>query len=253
MNVPRLYVFTVSHFCEKARWACDRKGMRYRLITLLPGAHLLTMRRLAPKSHVPLLVDGSHVIQDSSGIIDYLDASYPDAPLTPTGAAEAAEAREWESWLDLELGETTRRLFYFHALQSPAFLAEEYARGGPRWSSWFYALALPTIRRAVAKMYDVSAATAARDLERLNSVFARLDGHFARRRYLVGERFSRADLTLAALAAGYVRPLEHPAQQFPSRRALPSWVEQTRHLQDSLTAERVRELYRNDRQVLRRG
>jgi len=248
-SVPRLYVFTLSHFCEKARWACDRKGLRYRLIPLLPGAHVFTMWRLGRKSHVPLLLHGSRAIQDSSGIIDYLDATYPDAPLTPTDPAAAAEAREWESWLDRELGETTRRLFYFHALQDSAFLAEEYARGGPGWASWFYALALPTIRRAVAKMYDVTAASAARDLARLNAAFARLDAHFAQRRYLAGERFSRADLTLASLAAGIFRPVEHPGRQYRNRRSLPGWLEQTRHLQESATAERVRELYRNERQA----
>jgi glutathione S-transferase len=248
-SLPRLYVFTISHYSEKARWACDRKGMPYRLITLLPGAHLLTVRRLAPKSHVPLLIHGSQVIQDSSGIIDYLDATYPERPLTPADTAAAAEVRGWESWLDRELGETARRLYYFHALQDPSFLAGEYLRGGPRWGSWFYALALSPIRRAVAQMYDVTAASAERDLERLKAAFARLDGHLAARRFLVGERFSRADLTLAALAGGILRPLQHPAEQYPSRGTLPGWLEQTRPLRESATAERVRELYRTERRA----
>ena len=248
--IPRLYVFTLSHYCEKARWACDRKGMPYRLITLLPGAHMRKMRRLGSDTHVPLLVHGRRVIQDSSGIIDYLDEAYPDRPLTPGDPALAAQAREWEALLDRELGQTLRRIFYHHALQDARFLAAEYRRGGPFWGSWFYALALPAIRHAVAKKYAVNAENVARDLERLRAVIERLDRHFAAHRYLVGERFSRADLSLAALAASLVHPVEHPARRYPSRFSLPAWLGQIEPFRDSATAERVRELYRNERHVI---
>jgi glutathione S-transferase len=244
-------VFTVSHFCEKARWACDRKGMPYRLVTLLPGPHLLTVRRFARRSEVPLLVHGSRVIQGSSSIIDYLDASYPNPPLTPADPEAAAEARAWEALLDRELGETMQRMFYQGALQNHAYLAARYAQGGPFWSSWFYALALPPILRAACKKYKVTPENAAHDPVRLESLFARLDRHFATRRYLAGEHFSRADLTLAALAAGLVHPPEHPAGRFPSRDSPSQWTEQLQRFRDSATAERVRELYRSERHVLR--
>ena len=36
-DLPRLYVFNLSHFSEKARWACERKGLRFQLVPLLPG------------------------------------------------------------------------------------------------------------------------------------------------------------------------------------------------------------------------
>ena len=248
-SLARLYVFTLSHYCEKARWACDRKGMPYRLVTLLPGAHLVTMRRFARNSQVPLLVHGRQVIQDSSAIIDYLDSLYPAEPLTPADPAAAASARAWETELDRELGETVRRIFYHHALQHPRHLAAEYSLGGPFWSSWFYALALRPVVRAVGKLYEVTPENVARDLARLESLFARLDRHFAAHRYLAGETFSRADLTLAALAAGLLRPPEHPASRFPNRTVLPSWVEQIQRFRDSATAERVRELYRDERRV----
>jgi glutathione S-transferase len=190
------------------------------------------------------------VIQDSSGIIDYLDEAYPGSPLTPRDPVLAARAREWEVLLDRELGQTLRRIFYHHALQDERFLAAEYERGGPFWGSWFYALALPAIRRAVARKYAVNAENAAHDQERLQALFERLDRHFSAHRYLVGERFSRADLSLAALAASLVRPVEHPASRYPSRFSLPGWLEQIEPFRESLTAERVRELYRNERHVL---
>jgi glutathione S-transferase len=81
-------------------------------------------------------------------------------------------------------------------------------------------------------------------------VLERLDRHFAAHRYLVGERFSRADLSLAALAASLVGPVEHPARRYPSRFSLPGWLEQIEPFRTSVTAERVRELYRNERHVI---
>ena len=36
MAIPTLYLFTISHFAEKARWALDHKQVRYRPVVLLP-------------------------------------------------------------------------------------------------------------------------------------------------------------------------------------------------------------------------
>jgi glutathione S-transferase len=246
-ELPRLYLFKLSHFCEKARWACDRKGMTYETVTVLPGMHLVTMRRVAPRRTVPVWVEDGQVIQGSSEIIDYLEVRYPDAPLTPADPAARAEALRWEPVLDQELGKTARRVFYYHALQDRRFLASQYNHGGPAWGAWFYALALPLILRGVRSLYDVSPESAARDLTRIEAVFAQLDRHFAERPYLAGDRFSRADLTLAALAAPFVYPSGHPEESSWRRTPPAAWVEQTQRLRDSLTAERVREFYRLER------
>ncbi len=63
-----LYGFTISHFVEKARWALDFKGVPYRWIALLPGPHLRQVRRMAPRSTVPVLRDGDTVIQGSQDV-----------------------------------------------------------------------------------------------------------------------------------------------------------------------------------------
>jgi glutathione S-transferase len=53
----KLHQFQCSHFCEKARWALEYKQVPYQPVNLLPGFHLKPMRKLAPKSCVPVLVD----------------------------------------------------------------------------------------------------------------------------------------------------------------------------------------------------
>jgi glutathione S-transferase len=246
--MPRLYVFTLSHFCEKALWACERKGVELQLVRVLPGLHLWSLRKLSRSSYVPLLVRGNDVIQDSSAIIDYLDLHYPETPLTPRDPIAEAEARRWETELNCELGETTRLLFYFHAQHDPRFFRSEWALGSPFWGTWFYMLALPLILPRLRSKYQIDEASAQRDLQRLRALFQRLDRHFAGQRYLAGDAFSRADLTLAALAAGMFRPPEHPAQQY-ARRTLASWVETMKPFRDTLTGERVLELYRTERRA----
>ena len=79
--------------------------------------------------------------------------------------------------------------------------------------------------------------------------FARLDRELRGRRYLVGDQFSRADLTLAALAAPLIRPASHP-RTWPDDAAYPrGWLEAVQPWADSLTAERVREMYRLHRPI----
>jgi len=61
-----LYDFKFSHYSEKARWALDFKGIPYTARHLLPGFHLRTTRKLAPRSFVPILKTDDGVIQGSN-------------------------------------------------------------------------------------------------------------------------------------------------------------------------------------------
>ena len=82
-NPTLLYQFALSHYCEKARWALDIKGVPYQLINLIPGPHLFTTKKLAKQSSVPILSHQGKIIQDSTNIIDYLDEKFPSKPLNP--------------------------------------------------------------------------------------------------------------------------------------------------------------------------
>jgi len=113
-QTPRLYVFSFSHFSEKARWACDRKRLGYQLVPLLPGLHILTTRRLAPGTSVPVLVHGPHVIQNSSEIIDYLALLSPPGHPAQHGQSRSAPP----GWVELtqrlretRTGERVRELY----------------------------------------------------------------------------------------------------------------------------------------------
>ena len=85
----KLLEFPHSHYCEKARWALDYKGVPFQPVPILPGFHLWTVRKFAKETSVPVLLDGDRVIQGSSEIIDYLDTTVPARPLTPINEKES--------------------------------------------------------------------------------------------------------------------------------------------------------------------
>jgi len=68
---PVLYVFAISHYCEKARWTLDYLGIDYELRHVAPGEHGQIAKKLgAPRTSVPYLSTGDEVIQGSADIID---------------------------------------------------------------------------------------------------------------------------------------------------------------------------------------
>jgi glutathione S-transferase len=252
----RLYTFNISHFAEKARWALDRTGIGYEERVLLPGPHVPTIRRLRQgATSVPALVDGDRSIQGSSRIIDYIDERCldPQHRLTPAEPELQKQALELERWLDAEIGEAARRFFYHHALPHREFVGALFTQRGPWWGKLFYRLAYPKIAQAIRVMYDIDETTAAADAERVLAAYRRLDEMLARSPYLLGERFTRADLTLAALTAPIWRPPEHPTR-WPSESLYPDvlrkWI-------DQLSRFRIREhalrMYREQRRATARS
>ena len=71
MAKPTLYIFTISHYCEKARWALEYLGIKYNLIHLGAGLHMQLGQQLGLEQRsLPILKTDNGVIQGSSEIID---------------------------------------------------------------------------------------------------------------------------------------------------------------------------------------
>jgi len=194
-----LYQFEFSHFCEKARWALDYKGLPHARKNLLPGLHARVARKLAPNSCLPILVDSGTVVQDSTSIIAFLDKQYPDRPLTPRDAQEAKEALAWEEYLDDEIGVPVRLWFYYHALPDRDCALRFLLEGAPWYGRPMFALIYPKVRAAMTTLMNIHAESARQAEERLVAALDKLDDAVKERRFLVGDHFSRADLTACAL------------------------------------------------------
>src|SRR5687767_15642106 len=146
-----LYDFRFSHYSEKARWALDFKGIPYTPRHLLPGFHMRTARKLAPRSCLPILKAHDAVIQDSTEIINFLERTFPDRSLTPPDPDDANEAMEWEEYLDEEIGVTLRLWFYYHVLPNRDRAIKFMSQDAPWLQRWLFAFSVVLIRRAMTR------------------------------------------------------------------------------------------------------
>ncbi len=163
--MTRLYTFAVSHFAEKARWALDYRGIPYEERVLLPGLHTWAIRRTGvAATSVPVLVHEGRAIQGSQAIIDCLDGYWPDPSpgLTPSAPDLRERALDLERWLDADVGETARLVFYHYALGARQLVTHLFAQGGPFWGQRFYRVAYPKVANAIRHLYRIEEASVAR-------------------------------------------------------------------------------------------
>jgi glutathione S-transferase len=204
-----LYQFPLSHFCEKARWALDYKGLDYRTRNLLPGPHVKRIRKLAAGSSVPVLEHDGRIVQGASQIITYLDQQFPARKLTPVSPGEAQAAMEWERYLDKEIGVHLRRYMYHVLLKHPRLVIGFFATGGPFWAKPFLWLAFPKLAKRMRRYMEINEATALESKRRMEAALKRVSDTLSKQHCLVGERFSRADLTAGALLAPLFMPPQY--------------------------------------------
>jgi glutathione S-transferase len=204
----RFITIPLSHYCEKARWGLDRVALPYREEPHIPLLSRLATRR-SDGGTVPLLVDGDVRLTDSTDILVHLDSARGGDLLYPRDAYLRREVDALEDRFDKDLGTHVRRWAYSHLLPEKALLRQLWARGAPRHETMWLPLIVPLGRKLLRKAYKVSRAGAARSRERVREIFGEVgerlkDG----RRFLVGDRFTAADLTFASLAAPLVFPAE---------------------------------------------
>lgn len=217
-----LYQFPISHYCEKIRWALDYKGLDYTIVNLLPGSHVKIVKKMAPRSEVPVLVHKGRVVQNSSDIITYLDENFPDRPLTPASPEQQAQACEWETYVDEQVGPHIRLYCYYYFLDRPDILLPLLTQGQPWYKRLVFRLVFPRVRTVIRRFLHINERTAAVSLQKLNQAIDRLHAHLEQHPFLAGDTFSRADLAAAALLAPLCTPekygLEWPAA-FPDEMA----------------------------------
>jgi len=207
-----LYDFTFSHYSEKARWALDFKGVPYTPRHLLPGFHMRTTRKLAPRSSVPILKTDDAVIQGSTEIIDFLEQTFPDRSLTPLQPQDANSAIEWEKYLDVEIGVTLRLWFYYHTLPDRDRALKFLCTDATWLQRSLFAVSFAPIRRKMTLLMNINAESASSAERRFAAAFDRLDQALERGPFLAGNRFSRADLSACSLLWPLCRPGESESE-----------------------------------------
>lgn len=245
--MPTLYMFAISHFCEKARWALDYCGIDYRIAHLAPGAHGRWAKKQGlNKTSVPILHTGDDYIQGSTAIISWADEHSTNGNnLTP--ATHREDALAIESRCDEIIGVHVRRMFYSEALvEYPETVKPIFLKDLPALQRMTTSMIWPMIRKMMMQRMDLGAAQGKESQRILEGELDWLDSLYADgRRFLCGDAFTRADLTVSSLLARTAGVPEHPAAQFMSLP--PRTNEIAKVWQERQTLARIRDNYREFR------
>ena len=168
-------------------------------------------------STLPVIdIDGVR-IGDSTRIIEELERRWPDPPLYPADPDERKKALELEDFFDEHCAHDMRRVLFDPILKHPELMAEAMGTDRRRGGSVTGAL-FPIFNRAVRFKYDVNPESAAKSRAVVVAAMDRIEAERGPSGYLVGDSFSVADLTAAAIFSVVVRPPEFPYHQVdPSR------------------------------------
>lgn len=219
----RLISISISHYCEKVRWAMDLAGEPYRESAHLPLLHWAYSVGAGAGRTVPVLqTEDGELLSDSTAILQWLDRRAPRLGLYGQTPEQRGEIEALEELFDEKLGPATRRWGYYHLLPNKAQTLAYAAQGVPRGEVLAMQAGFSLARRLMRRGMAINAAGAERSLQRAMATLAHVsellrDG----RPFLVGEQLSAADLTFAALASPLLQPAEHPLP-FPPLAELPA-------------------------------
>src|SRR5262249_19333771 len=162
---------------------------------------------LTRQTKVPVLVrDDGEVVADSTRIIERLEALQPDPPLYPAHPTERRRALELEEFFDEELGPHARRAFFFDALDHPDYVVALFANGESPTVRRLYRMAFPLNRAVMRLAMRIDAPHAESSRRRVDAALDRLEAELRPSGYLVGDTFTVADLTAAALVSPLLQP-----------------------------------------------
>ena len=172
-NTLRIWGRMSSINVKKVVWTAQELGLEFQR-TEAGGAFGVVKTpeymRLNPNSTVPVIEDkedGSFVLWESNVIVRYLCHKHSFGDLCPTDLRERFDAERWMEWQQTTVNPASR----------PGF-----------WNL----IRTPEPERSALAIADSNAA--------VEQLMAILDAHLAQRRFMLGERFSMADIPLGCEA-----------------------------------------------------
>jgi glutathione S-transferase len=221
VDTPLLWHIPLSHFSEKVRWALDYKGVAHRRRVLGPD-YLIRAWRATGRGTLPILFLDGRAIGDSTDIITALEARHPGPPLHPRDAAARQRALALEDELDEGLGPAIRAAIVTPLFRhDPEIALRVLTTGMPEQAYQRLRPLLrifPTFYRFRHKIRDGKLEA---DRTTVSGALDRIERERQGRAYLVGDAFTVADLTAAALLSPLLQP---PEIQYPLRVEWPAYL-----------------------------
>lgn len=230
MTPVRLITIPMSHYCEKARWGLERLGIPYREERHLQVFHYLQTFRYSHGPHVPFLIDDTQVISDSTRILKHLDRyASPVMRLYPENAQQRQQAEELEELFDEVVGVESRRWIYFHYLPHTRAALRVAGQGVPAVEKFLGPLCYPFMKLIIQRRLRIFEHEVDAGLMRVREIVHMLDELLSDgREYLVGNRFSAADLALACMMAPFLLPAQYSIR-LPTIEEAPMTMRETVH------------------------
>lgn len=241
-----LLQFPYSHYNEKVRWALDHKRIPHVRTNYLPGPHAMTMLRLTRQTQVPVVRIGGEILHDSARIIDELEKRFAEHPLYPVDRAERKKALELQALFDAEIGPKVRRGVFAALLTEPDYVCGMFSEDRSAFARSIYRSMFPLTRTIMKTSMGIAGPASIDEAhEGTRRGFELVAAEAGPDGYLVGNRFTIADLTAASLLAPAVMPPSSPmALPEPKPQRLQTWLEQWANHPG---AQWVLERYRRDR------
>ena len=169
-----LYGSTMSPFVRKVAAYAAEKGIELELRPTGFPNHTPEFMEASPFKKMPALVDGDYRLADSSAIIHYLEAKFPEPELIPADPRERGRTIWFDEFADTLLFACGAKIF-FNRVVAPRFLG----RDG-----------------------DLEAAVTA-ERDELPPLLDYLEGVIPESGYLVGDRLTLADISVAGPFANF--------------------------------------------------
>ena len=224
-GLPLLWHIPFSHFNEKVRWALDVKRIAHRRRSV--GAdYLFKAWRATGRGTLPILFLDGEPIGDSTAIIAALERRWPDPALYPKDPAHRRRALELEDYLDEVLGPSLRAAVVTPLFRDDPDLALRVLTTGMPARAYRNLRPLARIFPAYYRFrHRIKTRHLDQDRARVTEALDRIAHELRPSGYLVGEAFSVADLTAAALLSPLLQP---PELQYPMTVSLPDGLQRYR-------------------------
>jgi glutathione S-transferase len=224
MDAPLLWHIPLSHFSEKVRWALDYKRIAHHRKVLGPD-YLIRAWRATGRGTLPIIFLDGRAIGDSTHIIAALEERYPQSPLYPDEAAKLG-ALALEDYFDEQLGPALRAAIITPLFRNDPDIALRVLTTGMPDKAYQTLRPLkkvfPVYYRLRHRIRDAKLET---DRATVDAALDRIEQQRQGRAYLVGDGFTVADLTAAAMLAVLLQP---PEIQYPLQVELPSYLQEYR-------------------------
>jgi glutathione S-transferase len=242
---PVLWHYTFSNYNEKVRWTLDHKRIPHVRKAVLPGGPRALWWSRGDGTLPVLDLDGRRIV-DSTKIIEALEARDPETPIYPSDPGERSRALELEDFFDENAGHDLRRVIFWELLDDPSAATEVLATGQPGWTRYFLRAQAPVAALYARRRYSIQAEDVERSRATLVAALDRIEAELQSSGYLVGDSFTVADLTAAAL----LYPLANPPEfQYTIPDPPPKLRSQLDSLNSHSAVEWIRKMYRHHRGV----